>query len=589
MSEVRLVVREFAQDWSGTIHGSQADRAIAALSADPVTMAELEAATARFCKPSSEWRFFSNLSPGRDAEPYDAGLVVIDLIARIVAVDSSYSSTGTDGYVLYHCGDHCSKIRLDYHLAPDWKFMDANEAWWSVGDRRRRELAMKPPLDARGVFYGKPLLEFIAKETRTAFARRDEMGANEPGQSIEAASNHLTSPIPDQVNSLFPTDEEFGTESWSRQARFASPDYETLKEIHAAWLLTPREDLEGRSPREIGQDRRDHLSWDLQDRCFQWSTMNACPPGLDESSHAFRYGGYGIHELVMYFDLVRELLRSSWEQLNVLAPSMSTPDRMESLIEGESLTQEISRLEHVRDAWLNTPNSETHGTTPRSIIDRERARIPESMSSKETLIDSDCPCCRMASESSGPWFWHYDGSHMDAEFAFDIFCQTREKWDQEQRESEEFRRRFNAEMEERERLGVASSQPDEDGSNTIWSASFSLKGQTDVPLGIRVYRVGCHLAELIVGLRAGADAGSVSPETQHQIDKLNREFDNLREILESTDSSLADALIDPVCDRFAETLANLAIDRPDLVKRCDKVTEDLETLLDPDAPEFPWA
>ena len=194
----------------------------------------------------------------------------------------------------------------------------------------------------------------------------------------------------------------------------------------------------------------------------------------------------------------------------------------------------------------------------------------------------------MASESSGPGFWHYDGSNMDAEFAFDIFCQTREKWDQEQRESEEFRRRFNAEMEERGRLGVASSQPDEDGSNTIWSASFSLKGQTDVPLGIRVYRVGCHLAELIVGLRAGADAGSVSPETRHQIDQLNREFGNLREILESTDSSLADALIDPVCDRFAETLANLAIDRPDLAKRCEKVAEDLETLLDPDAPKFPW-
>jgi hypothetical protein len=42
MSEVRLVVREVAGDWSGTIHGSCADRAVAALSADPVTLEELE-------------------------------------------------------------------------------------------------------------------------------------------------------------------------------------------------------------------------------------------------------------------------------------------------------------------------------------------------------------------------------------------------------------------------------------------------------------------------------------------------------------------------------------------------------------------
>ena len=48
MSEVRLVVREVGRDWSGTIHASCADRAIAALSVDPVTMEELELATARF-------------------------------------------------------------------------------------------------------------------------------------------------------------------------------------------------------------------------------------------------------------------------------------------------------------------------------------------------------------------------------------------------------------------------------------------------------------------------------------------------------------------------------------------------------------
>jgi hypothetical protein len=54
MSEVRLVVREPARDWSGTVHGSLADCAIAALSADPVSLAELETACARFAKPIAD-------------------------------------------------------------------------------------------------------------------------------------------------------------------------------------------------------------------------------------------------------------------------------------------------------------------------------------------------------------------------------------------------------------------------------------------------------------------------------------------------------------------------------------------------------
>src|SRR5712692_10413707 len=107
MSEIRLVVRESGRDWSGTIHASCADRAVAALSADPVTMEELELATERFAKRIPKCRFFANLSHGLCAEPHDAGLVVIDLIARLVVVDSTYSSPGPEGIVPYHDGRCC--------------------------------------------------------------------------------------------------------------------------------------------------------------------------------------------------------------------------------------------------------------------------------------------------------------------------------------------------------------------------------------------------------------------------------------------------------------------------------------------------
>ena len=111
----------------------------------------------------------------------------------------------------------------------------------------------------------------------------------------------------------------------------------------------------------------------------------------------------------------------------------------------------------------------------------------------------------MLSELPGPTFWHLDGSEMDDEFAFDIYHRTREDWEEERRRWEEHSKRYDAERSERERLGVADSPSREEGSGAIWSRSFNVAATGDVPLGIRVFGVGCHLAELIVGLRGETD------------------------------------------------------------------------------------
>ena len=97
MSEVKLVLRDASRDLSGTIHGNVADAAVAALSAGPVTIEELEVAIERFQRPysgsgASGRGFFGWFGEQLDDEPYDAGLVVIDLAARLVVVDSTYSS-----------------------------------------------------------------------------------------------------------------------------------------------------------------------------------------------------------------------------------------------------------------------------------------------------------------------------------------------------------------------------------------------------------------------------------------------------------------------------------------------------------------
>jgi hypothetical protein len=248
---------------------------------------------------------------------------------------------------------------------------------------------------------------------------------------------------------------------------------------------------------------------------------------------------------------------------------------------GDFLTTEVPRLETVRDEWLETPDAEHHGRTPQSIIDRERARLPEGMSGHDAIVDADCPCCQMLADMPGPMFWHLDGSSMDDDFAFDMYPRTRDEWEGERRQWGERSRRFNAEWKERQRLGVADSGSGQPGENSVWSSSFSVGDATDVPLGVRLFAFGGHLAELIVDIRGDADRPTTAPEAQRFVDQLNRSFGNLREILQTSEPSLVEALIDPVIDHFSESLATVASVRPDLSAKCASLTSSLAEFLAP--------
>lgn len=536
MSEVRFVIREARHDWSGTVHGSSADRAIAALSADPITLAELEAAFARFEKPSPSHRFFSNLCPGLNDDPYDAGLVVIDLAARLVVVDSTYSSPGPIGEIDYHDGKRSTDTWLRYHLADDWLFGSDQFQWSGLAATRRKERAERSPLDARTVFYGRPLIEFIARETFAAYARRETI--------------------------TFVVDD-------------------ALRGIHANWQLTPRDDLNGSCPREVAIERHKHLEWDLQHQSERWSLLGECPPGLDESSFAFRYGGFGTHEVVLYYELVRELLWSCWDRLVELEKTLAGADGPVAFTVGDFLASEVPRLGIVRDEWFEGPNLDCHGRTPRSIINRERARIPEAVSGHETIVDPDCPCCQMMADMPGPVFWHLDGCNMDDDFAFDYRHLTREEWETVEREREEFHRRFAAEQEERKRLGLAVSGFGQENKDGIWSSSFSVGDLTDLPLGVRLFGIGGHLAELFLGLKDKSGA----MEVQQFIDQLNRDFGNLRELLQNSEPSLAAALIEPAVSHFVESLTDIMSIHPDLSAKCESLRYSLKQFLDPCLPE----
>ena len=420
MSEVKLNLVDTERVLHGTIHGSVADTCVAALSAAPETIAELEAALARYIKPrdaSSHFASFhsrdcpANSRPELDAEPWHAGIVVIDLAARIVASESSYSQPGLEGEVHYHDGQALTDVPILYRLTGDWLFVNSVDAYQWSRERRLRERAANPSFDARPVLFGRPLLRFIVNA-------------------------YLS--LPAQTRSLF---------VW--QARSATDGDEALHEalaneigaLHARWLLTPRTDLRGWSPREVLLAQQDHINHDLHTRSLQWSLQNEGPPCLNENSFAYRFAGFGTHEWVLYYDLVRHLIGSLIE----LAPGAGNSATVDQL---------VATLEQIKTDWLESPQSDLDGRIPAIIIDNERKRLPEALRPRDMIIDDDCPVCRMFGDETSPLgigvgFWHLDGSHMDDDFAFSSFP-SRQEWEAENRRREEFDREFDRKWEERQ-------------------------------------------------------------------------------------------------------------------------------------------
>jgi hypothetical protein len=430
MSEIKLNLIDAQQILHGTIHGSVADSAVAALSAEPETLAELEAALARFIKPVSANGPFGLFHAGRkiDDTPWDAGIVIIDLAARIVAVESTYSMPAPAGDVPYHDGTQSTNVAVMYRVPEDWIFIYSIAEYPALRELRRKERAANPPLDARKVLYGRPLLEWIV----------ETINSNE----VAALRSVLIRQRPQ------PDDSEHTIETPAHSPDIASEqdsDTNLISVIHARWLMTPREDLGGQSPREVLFAKRDFVDFDLNSRELQWTFLDEGPPCLSVDSFAFRFAGFGTHEWVIYYDMVRHLL---WSAVTSQSFAVDTESKSNP---SQDIESAIVQLEEIKAAWLEQPHYNYDSKTPATLIENERKRLPIAMSPREMIVDENCPTCQMFANdpSFGVGFWHLDGCNMDDDFAFS-YLRTREEWEAERLEWRAFSEKFNHEWEEKQ-------------------------------------------------------------------------------------------------------------------------------------------
>jgi hypothetical protein len=393
MSEIMLTLRDKDRAIRNTVHISDAGRMVAALEDEPESLAELAVAVRRFMWREPQEEAFRGYWQGPGHEPWDAGIMVIDMAARVIACESEACVPCRTAGVQYHDGKAATDIWLHYQLPEDWLLINSLEQWEAVASKRKAERLAMPALDVRSIL-NPAINEFIVRECQAA-----------------------------------------------RQAGETDP----VAALHAKWLLTPRDDLRGQSPRELLLAKMEHISSGCEARALLWSFTGERPDGLSHSTAAYQYGLFGVHENVVYYDLLRHLLGACWQRVTTGKA-------------GE-VRNEVAHLERLREEWLNAPNEEYDGLAPSAIIELERQRLPIARSPEHAVVDPDCPLCQMMAEHSGPMFWHLDGSHMDYEFVFSFF-RTRQEWEEDQRAWEAFNRKFERQQKKRAktRAGAKSKQ-----------------------------------------------------------------------------------------------------------------------------------
>jgi hypothetical protein len=414
MSYIRLNISDQTQTLNGEVHGGVGDALVAALSAEPETIDELALALARFVHPQNDESPFHQLAEGQRLEPFDAGILIIDLAARIVAVESTYSQPSPCGQIAYHDGTQLTDIPLLYRLPDDWLFVYSVFEYEAVAQRKREERKLIKPIDARPTLYGLPLSQFIASESLAA------MGEISTDLSPHQAYKNREAIVTNEEMDAFE---------------------QIISAIHKKWWMTPRDDLEGHSPRETMLARKDFIDADLHSREIQWSFTGRCPPPLALDSIAYTCAAFGTHEIVVYYDLVRHLLDRCFERLQT-----------EEDLSADAM---VEFLEREKAAWLSTPNRDYSGVVPSRYIELERRRIPFVVSAQEAIIDEDYYECEMMAEKFGtPMFRHLDGAHMGDCFEFSFYA-TSEEWEAEEERRREFNREFSASGQERQEKGLS--------------------------------------------------------------------------------------------------------------------------------------
>lgn len=539
---VSLVIRDGDECWvEDSLEADTALTVIGVVSEDPESREEMAVYWPRYRTPpvgaSLESLSLKTVpeEAARDAIEATDAWAFIDLPRKRVLTGPAYQEVGRKAaFAMSVDEDGRQRYPMMVNLAPWWELHEQVNA--GMIDHPRQSPVDRPVVN-RDVLFGDPLLEYIAERCL------------------------------DIVRS----------ERWSqRDMDEQQPNYPFTVEVHRDWLMTPRDELDGAIPRDMlhgGIDWIDGLVHGQRLRCDAGGRIVAAPEDVD----GFECDPMGREEVVVYFDLCRELISASWDWCG----QEETRGRIEK---GQDCTGDlVDFLTYCRDEFMDTPHGSMGSATAGFIIECSRRRVPrgagvpiigmtESQPEME-MFDDDCPICQMMGEGGlGVAFTGLDGHHLelDEEFAFSL-CETREEWEERQREFEEMSAEFDRKRKGRE----AAAEDESEDLGPTWSGQVSdepIPGDTDGHLGLAFM-----LAEIIAIL----ESRDAPREDIHAINERFAEFRNCDpDELAKTGRRLADQL---------ESLTNAY---PDITSRvadfCSRIDERMCSARMEDGDDVPF-
>jgi hypothetical protein len=500
MNEITVSLRDSHRVLHVTAHEGFADITLGALSAEPETIDELLDATLRFVDQDVLQYFLSLEHEELATRSANGGQVIIDLSAQLLV-----NGTNSPDFPVVGTITRCDKYSiydmvLPYRLSADWlQTRDINN-WESLAIQRREQRKDMHRRDWRTILYDR-VAAFLVGE-------------------------------------------------WSLHAATMS---DPIVEIHDRWLLTSRVDLNGRTPRDILLEKRDFIDGDIRDQTETWTLLKRQPPGLSTESAAFRFGGFGTHEIIFYHELVSELLLECQRWLS--------SDR------DFDFDETVRHLEQHQQEWLHQPCEDLYHQSPAAMIARERSRLPAVVPADQQPLEDDCPLCQMMAQDDRPFTWHIDNWYLCKRFSTS-FCASFEDWKSE----------YGDWFDEDDAIWNDVKLPEQSLPKTpsmhdaVWNYSFTNMASvrelpTEEAIPVLVFALAGHLAELGMDLQLDTD-------TQWMFATLQSHHSQLRDAVE--DQKLWSIHLS--VDQFAEQLQRITQTRPDLRSKCQDLEDKLNEL-----------
>lgn len=509
-----LVIDDDATRIGTAVDDWDAATLMACMSEDPVSWSELAMVWSRYQTGHSP-EFVDSL-PLEEMNLTDA-IAKLDPTIPWVAIDMPQKRIwGGGGYeeiprdACFGMGEEDGmfgpSIRVSIHLPPWWQVVNQATADDVL---RSRTSAIEIPDPRRDVLWGKPFAEGLAELLCAAAC----------------------------------------SETWRSDNCDTDDDnrYSHTIAVHRDWLMTPNADLDGRTPRECLHGGMGWLDRVIDAQKYG-VTDDRNPIPISRDMQTYQAGPMGREEICMYFDCCRELIHFGWDWI--------VAHRAD--VEAGTATRRLAQaLAELQDTWMHMPFE--GGSPPVAIIRSERRRVPRIVGSdgEDHRIDCDCPICDMMADGAfGPTFVGIDGHHLelDDEFAFSLY-ETREEWEAQQREYEEFAAEMAAKQAERDAEGEA----DDEFASPWESAHVNWESMQQGPMANMA--ISFLLADMITALQE-------NNRPQADVDQLNESFRDYREAAPGT--------MEAATESFKSALENVASRNPVLISR----SADLQSKLD---------